>query len=616
MGLAEAGDHRLRRQRGQVADGRDAHPPEPLERRRTDSPQPPDRQAGGGRPAPPLGRTSKTPGPGVIPSGDGRGLASTEASLARNLFGATPTEQSSPSSSWISPRSRRAIVTPSPSSARAPVTSRNASSRASGSTSGVTRAKMSRTSRLTAEYSAWSPGRNTARRAQPSRRRRRHRREDPVPARLVRRRGDHPATSGSPDHDRLSPQLGPAAQLARDEEGVHVDVEDRARRHLAILPSRCQPLRRRRARRPRRSSNHRRATRPERLVDDPPRELRLPRLAVAEDDRELDDATAGPDEPVGHLDLEAVALAAHRRVVHRLQRRRAVGAVAGRRVVHGQAEHAGGVAVPPSRQPAPAPGPALGRAARHVPAPDGEVGAVFDVGDEGREDLGVVGEIGVDLHADLGAGVDRQAKPVPIGGSEPELAPAAPRARSRRARRRGAGRGRPSRPCCRRRRPGCGRRGRPTRIPLTTASRFSTSLWVGITATTRTGRDARRQATRRSAMGAIGSARRGADPADSVRRLALGPALAGRPGGGLRGDLPRRAGRSADRPQPRRVAVRRRLRPAPRTRPVRRRGDRGRRDERGRGARAAGARRVARAPGPAPDERGRRGGRGSRSTSC
>ena len=102
-------------------------------------------------------------------------------------------------------------------------------------------------------------------------------------------------------------------------------------------------------------------------------------------------------------------------------------------------------------------------------------------------------------------------------------------------------------------------------------------------------------ATRRAAIGSAA-----VDPTPPIRsddRLSALPSPAARIGG-LRRDLPGRAGRSADRAQPRGVAVRRRLRPAPRARPVRRRGDRGRRDERGRGARATRARRVARAPGP------------------
>ena len=68
---------------------------------------------------------------------DAFGLAATDASFAKNLLGATPTEQVR--SRWLAMRSRMclAITTPSPSRRSEPVTSRNASSSDSGSTYGV-----------------------------------------------------------------------------------------------------------------------------------------------------------------------------------------------------------------------------------------------------------------------------------------------------------------------------------------------------------------------------------------------------------------------------------------------------------------------------------------------
>ena len=62
----------------------------------------------------------------------------TEAILAMNLDGATPTEQVSPCSASIWRRMAAPIQAGDPSRRRAPDTSRKASSRASGSTTGVT----------------------------------------------------------------------------------------------------------------------------------------------------------------------------------------------------------------------------------------------------------------------------------------------------------------------------------------------------------------------------------------------------------------------------------------------------------------------------------------------
>ena len=65
------------------------------------------------------------------------GLRYPDAILAKNLFGAIPTEHANCSSASTSWRMRLAITTASPKSRNAPVTSRNASSSESGSTKGV-----------------------------------------------------------------------------------------------------------------------------------------------------------------------------------------------------------------------------------------------------------------------------------------------------------------------------------------------------------------------------------------------------------------------------------------------------------------------------------------------
>ncbi len=95
------------------------------------------------------GSTTWTPLPKTGPSGDAFGLAASDASLARNFVGATPTEQVSRSSSSTWRRNRAPIVGPSPCRRWAPLTSRNASSSDSGSTSGVKERKIAITRSLT-----------------------------------------------------------------------------------------------------------------------------------------------------------------------------------------------------------------------------------------------------------------------------------------------------------------------------------------------------------------------------------------------------------------------------------------------------------------------------------
>jgi hypothetical protein len=76
-------------------------------------------------------------------------LAASDASLATNFDGATPTEQVSPSSSSTRDRMRSAISGAGPSNRRARRTSRKASSREIGSTSGVNEVKIAMTRALT-----------------------------------------------------------------------------------------------------------------------------------------------------------------------------------------------------------------------------------------------------------------------------------------------------------------------------------------------------------------------------------------------------------------------------------------------------------------------------------
>jgi hypothetical protein len=64
-------------------------------------------------------------------------------------------------------------------------------------------------------------------------------------------------------------------------------------------------------------------------------------------------------------------------------------------------------------------------AARHVPAADREVGAVLDDGHQRRQHGRVVRQVGVHLHADLRALLDRVSEAGPVGGAQAGLAVAA-----------------------------------------------------------------------------------------------------------------------------------------------------------------------------------------------
>ena len=89
------------------------------------------------------------------------GFSRSDATLAMNLFEATPTEAARPIAVRIRDLMRRACSSPSPNRARVFVTSRNASSMESGSRSGVNSARMAMISRETRAYFSMSTGRNT-----------------------------------------------------------------------------------------------------------------------------------------------------------------------------------------------------------------------------------------------------------------------------------------------------------------------------------------------------------------------------------------------------------------------------------------------------------------------
>ena len=248
------------------------------------------------------------------------------------------------------------------------MTSRNASSSDSGSTSGVYRPKMSSTSALASAYACvvarkehrvpgTAPG--AASTASPSARRTAGpRRTPPRRRRGARYRRPRPAGRASSGRRRSSTDTKNASmstcRMTRPTTLIILTAP------VGSRSASRQPAIRRRRRRSRRSWYHSWSTSRARLADDPAGHLRLAGAPIPERDRELDDAPAGAHEPVGHLDLEAVAVGPDRLVADPLERLGAVGAVPGRGVVDRQAEQAGGVAVAPAGQQPALLGPVLG----------------------------------------------------------------------------------------------------------------------------------------------------------------------------------------------------------------------------------------------------------------
>ena len=86
------------------------------------------------------------------------GFAASEASLATNFVGATPTDATRPVSLRMSRLIERAMASPSPNKRWQPRTSRNASSSESGSTRGVYERKIRMICWLTLVYFSKSGG--------------------------------------------------------------------------------------------------------------------------------------------------------------------------------------------------------------------------------------------------------------------------------------------------------------------------------------------------------------------------------------------------------------------------------------------------------------------------
>ena len=106
--------------------------------------------------------------------------------------------------------------------------------------------------------------------------------------------------------------------------------------------------------------------------------LLSPALAVAEDDRHLDHAEAGPHRAVGQLDLEGIAPRADAVEVDRLEHLAAEALEAAGQVAHAQAEHPARVGRAALADEAPQETPVAHAAAGHVARAQRQVGAAVD----------------------------------------------------------------------------------------------------------------------------------------------------------------------------------------------------------------------------------------------
>ena len=197
--------------------------------------------------------------------------------------------------------------------------------------------------------------------------------------------------------------------------------------------------------------------------------LDSPDLPVDEADRHLDDRGPGLLGPIGHLDLEPVALGPHPFEVDAGEHGGRVGPEPGRRVGHPEPEHRRRVAVPALGQQVAVELPLGDRAARDIAGPDRHLVALPRSGASSSGSArGVVGEVGVHLDHDVVAALHPPGEPGAVGAAR---GPTWPHGGGGGGRPRPPAGPRPRRPCrrgCRRRRPGSRRRvgpGRPQRSP-------------------------------------------------------------------------------------------------------------------------------------------------------
>ncbi len=164
-----------------------------------------------------------------------------------------------------------------------------------------------------------------------------------------------------------------------------------------------------------------RVTQPERLEDDRPVHLGVAGHAVGERDRDLDHAQTRSHDAVRHLHLEHVAARLHAVEPDRTQRIGAVDPISGRGVVDRQSEHDRHVAVAPAGQPRPATGPSRDRAPGDVTRADHERDAAGGDVEHGRQHLGIVGVVGVDLDDRVVALGEGHPERVEVGVAQPPL---------------------------------------------------------------------------------------------------------------------------------------------------------------------------------------------------
>ena len=144
-------------------------------------------------------------------------------------------------------------------------------------------------------------------------------------------------------------------------------------------------------------------------------------LAVAKDDRHLDDLEAGAHGAVGELDLECVSARAHAVEVDRLEHLAAEALEAAGEVANLQAEHPARVHRAPLADLAPHEPPVADSSSRHVAGAEREVRSARDRCEQPLEIGGVVREVAVHLEGVSGAGLQRVGEAGEVGGADAAL---------------------------------------------------------------------------------------------------------------------------------------------------------------------------------------------------
>ncbi len=154
----------------------------------------------------------------------------------------------------------------------------------------------------------------------------------------------------------------------------------------------------------------------DRLDHDRPVHLRLADPPVDEGDRDLDDAEPGPQDAVGRLDLEAVALGADLVQVDPLQNVPSKALESACQVANPDAQERTCVEAARARDQDAADAPVDGAAALRPAGAEGQVGAGLARSDQAGHVLRIVGEVAVDLEHELGPRRQGPAEPRDVGG--------------------------------------------------------------------------------------------------------------------------------------------------------------------------------------------------------